>query len=140
MAIEVGTIAEGKVTGITRYGAFVTLADNTVGMVHISEISYQYVNDIHDVLEIGQQVKVKVVNIDENGRISFSIKKATPPPARPARPSAPPVTRRAAPSKPLPEEMTFEDKLKEFMQSSDSRISDLKHYTDRKTGSRRSRR
>ena len=137
MAIDVGTVAEGKVTGITRYGAFVTLADNTVGMVHISEISYQYVNDIHDVLEIGQQVKVKVVSIDENGRVSFSIKKAAPPPTRPARPPAQPVVRKA-PSK--PEEMSFEDKLKEFMQSSDSRISDLKHYNDRKTGSRRSRR
>ncbi|MBS7315556.1 MAG: S1 RNA-binding domain-containing protein [Clostridiaceae bacterium] len=139
MAIDVGTVAEGKVTGITRYGAFVTLADNTVGMVHISEISYQYVNDIHDVLEIGQQVKVKVVNVDENGRVSFSIKKATPPPPRPAKPAAQPVMRKA-PAKPQPEEMTFEDKLKEFMQSSDSRISDLKHYNDRKTGSRRGRR
>lgn len=139
MAIDVGTVAEGKVTGITRYGAFVTLADNTVGMVHISEISYQYVNDIHEVLEVGQQVKVKVVNVDENGRVSFSIKKATPPPPRPARPVASPAVRKATP-KPLPEEMTFEDKLKEFMQSSDSRISDLKHYNDRKTGSRRGRR
>ncbi len=139
MAIDVGIVAEGKVTGITRYGAFVTLADNTVGMVHISEISYQYVNDIHEVLEVGQQVKVKVVNVDENGRVSFSIKKATPPPPRPARPAASPAVRKATP-KPLPEEMTFEDKLKEFMQSSDSRISDLKHYNDRKTGSRRGRR
>ncbi len=139
MAIDVGTVAEGKVTGITRYGAFVTLADNTVGMVHISEISYQYVNDIHDVLEIGQQVKVKVVNVDENGRISFSIKKAAPPPPRPARPAVQPIVRKTPP-KPAPEDMSFEDKLKEFMQSSDSRISDLKHYNDRKTGSRRGRR
>ena len=138
MAIDVGTVAEGKVTGITRYGAFVTLPDNTVGMVHISEISYQYVNDIHDVLEIGQQVKVKVVNVDENGRISFSIKRTAPPP-RPSRPAAQ-QSERKAPPKPSPENMSFEDKLKEFMQSSDSRISDLKHYTDRKNGSRRGRR
>ena len=138
MAIDVGTVAEGKVTGITRYGAFVTLTDNTVGMVHISEISYQYINDIHDVLEIGQQVKVKVINVDENGRVSFSIKKALPPPPRPARPVSPVV--RKTPPKPAPADMSFEDKLKEFMQSSDSRISDLKHYTDRKTGSRRGRR
>ena len=139
MAIDVGTVAEGKITGITRYGAFVTLADNTVGMVHISEISYQFVNDIHDVLKIGQQVKVKVVSVDENGRVNFSIKKATPPPPRAAASPASPVVRKA-PSKPLPEEMTVEDKLKEFMQSSDSRISDLKHYNERKTGSRRGRR
>ena len=52
MAIAVGTVAEGKITELTRYGAFVTLADNTVGMVHISEISYQFVNDIHDVLKL----------------------------------------------------------------------------------------
>ncbi len=106
-------------------------------MVHISEISYQYINDIHEVLEIGQQVKVKVVNVDENGRVSFS-KKALPPPPRPARPASPVV--RKSPPKSAPEDMTFEDKLKEFMQTSDSRISDLKHYTDRKTGSRRGRR
>ncbi|MBE6936010.1 MAG: S1 RNA-binding domain-containing protein [Ruminococcaceae bacterium] len=139
MAIDVGTIAEGKVTGIQRYGAFVTLPDQTVGMVHISEISYQYVQDIHEVLEVGQQVKVKVINVDENGRISFSIKKAAPPPPRPARP-APQPERRAAPQKPAPQEMSFEDKLKEFMQVSDSRMSDLRHYTDRKNGSRRGRR
>ncbi len=139
MAIDIGTVTEGKVTGITRYGAFITLADNTVGMVHISEISYQYVNDIHDVLEIGQQVKVKVVNVDEKGRLGFSIKKAMPPPPRPARPQNPSAERRAT-SKPAAENMSFEDKLKEFMQSSDSRISDLKHYTDRKNGSRRGRR
>lgn len=139
MAIDIGTVTEGKVTGITRYGAFVTLPDNTVGMVHISEISYQYVNDIHDVLEIGQQVKVKVVNVDENGRISFSIKKALPPPPRPSRPSTQQGERKAQ-QKTAPEDMSFEDKLKEFMQSSDSRISDLKHYTDRKNGSRRGRR
>ena len=76
---------------------------------------------------------MKVVSVEENGRVNFSIKKATPPPPRAAASPASPVVRKA-PSKPLPEEMTFEDKLKEFMQSSDSRISDLKHYNERKTG------
>jgi S1 RNA binding domain protein len=135
MAIEVGAVAEGKVTGITRWGAFVTLADGTVGMVHISEISYQYVNDINEALTLGQSVKVKVTAIDENGRVAFSIKRAVPPPPRPPRPN--PAMPRKAPPRPAPEEMTFEDKLKEFMQTSDSRISDLKHYTDRKNGGNR---
>ena len=134
MAIEVGAIAAGKVTGIMRYGAFVTLEDKTVGMVHISEISHQYVNDINEVLKLGQDVRVKVLSVDENNRISFSIKKAEPTPPRRER-AMPSFEKRTAPVPKL--EMTFEDKLKEFMQSSNSHISDLKHNTDRKTGQRR---
>lgn len=76
MAIEVGNILEGKVTGITDFGAFVDLPDGKSGMVHISEVAPTYVNKISDHLTEGQAVKVKVLSIGDNGKISLSIKKA----------------------------------------------------------------
>ena len=83
MGIEVGSILDGKVTGITKFGAFVSLPGNRSGLVHISEIAYSYVNDVHDLLCEGQDVKVKVIGIDDNNRINLSIKQALPPPPRP---------------------------------------------------------
>ena len=70
MGIEVGSILDGKVTGITKFGAFVSLPGNRSGLVHISEIAYSYVNDVHDLLCEGQDVKVKVIGIDDNNRIN----------------------------------------------------------------------
>ena len=78
MALEVGAIVEGKITGLTKFGAFVELPEKQVGMVHISEVSNQFVKEIGDFLEKGQQVKVKVLKIDDDGKISLSIKKANP--------------------------------------------------------------
>ena len=78
MDFGVGSILEGKVTGITKFGAFVSLGENKSGLVHISEIANSYVNDIHDHLQEGQTVKVKVLAVDENGRINLSIKRALP--------------------------------------------------------------
>ncbi len=76
MQIEVGSILEGKVTGITKFGAFVDLSEGKSGMVHISEISNTYVENVSDFLSEGQTVKVKVIAVNENGKISLSIKKA----------------------------------------------------------------
>ena len=78
MPHEVGSIIEGKVTGITKFGAFVELDDGAVGMVHISEISQSYVNDISEHLKENQIVKVKVLNVGDDGKISLSIKRALP--------------------------------------------------------------
>lgn len=86
MEFGVGSVLEGKVTGITKFGAFVSLPEGKSGLVHISEIAYSYVNDVKDHLKEGQEVKVKVIGIDENGRINLSIKKAMDPPAPPRRP------------------------------------------------------
>ena len=83
MEPQVGSILEGKVTTITKFGAFVSLPGGRSGLVHISEIAHSYVADVKDFLTEGQEVKVKVVSIDEAGRINLSIKKATPPPPRP---------------------------------------------------------
>lgn len=86
MEISVGAILEGNIKSITKFGAFVSLPGGRSGLVHISEIAHSYVADVKDFLTEGQEVKVKVVSIDEAGRINLSIKKATPPPPRPQNP------------------------------------------------------
>lgn len=151
MDLAVGTIVEGKVTGITKFGAFVALPEGKSGMVHISEVASSFVNDIKDFLQEGQTVKVKIINIDQTGRINLSIKKAQPQEQRPERSggfaarqprfqqrSAAPRGRAAQQPKD-PATMSFEDKLKAFMSDSESRQADVRHATDRKNGSRRRR-
>ncbi len=130
MEFGVGSIVEGKVSGITKFGAFVTLPEGKSGLVHISEIAYSYVNDVHDHLSEGDQVKVKVIGIDDAGRINLSIKKAMDPPPRPAPRPAPRSQNSGrdrgfspAASK---EPATFEDRLKQFMAASDSKLSELR--------------
>lgn len=159
MGIEVGSILDGKVTGITNFGAFVSLPGNRSGLVHISEIAYSYVNDVHDHLAEGQEVKVKVIGVDANNRINLSIKQAAPPPPRPERRPGPrsgggpnPHPRPEGEHRParrpstgrggfMPEPAqprgpaSFEDQLKQFMASSDSKLSEL--HMNEKRGSRR---
>ena len=148
MQPTVGEILEGKVTGITKFGAFVSLPDGTSGLVHISEIANIFVNDVHDFVSEGQTVKVKIIGVNENGKINLSIKKAMPPEPRPEgeqRPQRPYQPRQDRPQRQTftpkssapPAEATFEDKLKQFMQDSDNRISDSRMYADRKTGYRK---
>lgn len=88
MQLEVGKIYEGKVTGITKFGAFVELDKDTTGMVHISEVANTFVSEIKDHLTEGQTVKVKVLNLGDDGKISLSIKKALPAPPRKPREGA----------------------------------------------------
>ena len=162
MELEIGSIYEGKVTGITKFGAFVLLPMGKSGMVHISEVANTFVDDINNFLKEGQTVTVKLIAIDPQGRINLSIKKALPQseqpqrPARPAgnRPTAPRPAASAAPAAPraprnqppvfAPDQSTlpkgddsFESKLKAFMQSSESRLSDVKSRNDRSGGGRR---
>jgi S1 RNA binding domain protein len=133
MDLTVGAVLDGKVTGIMKFGAFVSLPGGKSGLVHISEIAYTYVNQVSDYLQVGQEVKVKVIGIDDAGRINLSIKKATDPPA--VRRSAPPpaAPRPAARNSAPP---SFEDKLKQFMQDSDSRMSGVRQYSEKKNSRR----
>lgn len=142
-----GSIITGKITGITKFGAFVTLAPGKSGLVHISEIANSYVNDIREHLSEGQEVTVKVIGFDESGRINLSIKAALPQPVRPKaetlrRNSAAPPARQQPGDRVVNSqsatEPSFEDKLKRFMQDSDSKISGLKQYADKKNPRRRS--
>lgn len=135
--LAVGTILEGKVTGITKFGAFVAIAPGKTGMVHISEVANTYVSDISQHLTIGQEVKVKIISIDENGRINLSIKKAEPRPVQNRGTSPRPAQNRSNQQPAAKEPQSFEDKLKQFMADSDSKISGIKQYSDRKTSNRR---
>ena len=148
MEFGVGSIVEGKVSGITKFGAFISLPEGKSGLVHISEIAYSYVNDVNEHLHEGDQVKVKVIGIDDAGRINLSIKKAMDPPACPAaprpaapRPAAAPRQQNGAPRErsftpAAPKEPTsFEDRLKQFMAASDSKLSDLRS-AERRTSRR----
>ena len=138
MEPEIGKILEGKVTSITKFGAFVALEGGRSGLVHISEIAPTYVNDVHDFLQEGQTVKVRVLSA-ENGKINLSIKKALPqeerprsfrpaPQRGPARPAPPP-----APQTP---DQIFEDKLKQFMTASEGKMADLHRSMDGRRGRR----
>ena len=87
MQLEVGSIVEGKVTGVTKFGAFVELPEGKSGMVHISEVADVFVSEISQFVSEGQTVKVKIININEDGKISLSMKKANPRPAAPRNPA-----------------------------------------------------
>lgn len=144
MGLEVGSIVEGRVTGITKYGAFVALPGGKSGLVHISEVANSYVSDVHDHVQTGQTVKVRILTVGDDGRINLSIKRAEEASAEPPRQEP----RRSAPrvSAPVPQrteadgpsaDQSFEDRLKKFMQDSDSRIADNRLYADRRSRSRR---
>ena len=147
MELEIGAIQEGKVTGITKFGAFVLLPGGKSGLVHISEIANAYVNDVNDYLKVGDAVKVKILSVNEAGKINLSIKKAEEQPRperRPPRPQSQQQPRQQYGSRqPMPRangptgDASFEDKLKQFMQESDSRMADNKMYSDHRTSRRR---
>lgn len=134
MQLEVGAIVEGKVTGITSFGAFVQLEGGTTGLVHISEVALTYVKDIKEHLKENDTVKVKVLSIDKNGKISLSIKKAL---------ESQPSVKKTGGFRGVPAELnfnsqasslTFEDKLNRFKQDSDERMQDLKRNFETKRG------
>ena len=142
MEYEVGTVLEGKVTSITKFGAFVALEGGKSGLVHISEIANSYVNDVHDFLQEGQDVKVKLLAI-KDGQLDLSSKKALPAPERPAQRSFQP----AAPRRPAVQaadttpsgDLAFVDKLKLFVSSSERKMADLNRNISGKQGGRRRR-
>ena len=78
MQLEVGKIVEGKVSGITKFGAFVDLGEGKTGMVHISEVAAAFVQEIKDYVKEGETVKVKILSIGEDGKIALSMKQALP--------------------------------------------------------------
>lgn len=121
MSIEVGSILEGVVTGITNFGAFIELPGGQTGLVHISEVADAYVKDVKDYLKDKDVVKVKVINIDDKGKIGLSIKQANP--------------RSRVRQKEVPQ-VSFEDRLTKFMKESDERQLDLKRSTEAKRGGR----
>lgn len=167
MALEEGAKVSGTVSGITNFGAFIDLADNKTGLVHISQVSDKFIKDIHDVLTVGDKVMVKVMKIEGNGKIALSMKQATPTePAKRDHHDQQPSERlshghddrqnrhheprgfsRSARSfsgrgnfghhKPSGD---FNDMLSSYLKESESRLSNLKRQTDGKRGGRGGRR
>ena len=153
--LTVGMIVEGKVKSLTKFGAFITLPDGSTGMVHISEVAHTYVNDIHDHLHEGDTVKVMIIGM-ENGKTNLSIKRTIAPPPRKeyvprqrTNGSAPASGGYAKPANrggnasnrsdaaPASQTKSFDDMLKKFMSESDSKMSSIRAYSDRKTKTRR---
>jgi len=140
MSIEIGSIVEGVVTGITNFGAFVELPDGKTGLVHISEVADAYVRDVKDYLKDKDRVKVKVIAIDK-GKIGLSIKQANPAPPRNPQPVR---SHSHAPGRgdgfERKEPPGFEDKLAKYLKESDEKWSEVRRSTDAKRGGRGSKR
>lgn len=119
MELTVGAIIEGKVTGITKFGAFVSLGEGKSGLVHISEISDSFVTDVSQFVSVGDTVRVRILAIDTDGKIRLSIKKAVEAPAPSPRPAPRPAAPSPAPSSPTGG-TTLDDMLKRFMSESNA--------------------
>jgi len=162
LAIEVGNVFEGRVTGVKPFGAFVALPEGRVGMVHISEVSNEFVQDIAAVLHDGDTVKVQVINVAPDGKIALSIKRLLPPPPRqpregrgprpgaprdggrsgtprgagrpPRQPrdAAPRVWQPKAPAR--SDNLSFEDMMSRFKSQSEEKMADLDHETNNRRG------
>ncbi len=126
MSIEVGSKVQGKVTGITNFGAFVELEAGKTGLIHISEVADSYVKDINEHLSVGEEVEVKVINVEKDGKIGLSIKKAKDKPVRQKRPRD--------------RTENFENKMNQFLKDSEDRLASLKKHTESRRGGRGAKR
>ena len=156
MTLQVGDIVEGKVTGIKPFGAFVSLPEGKNGLVHISDVSYEFVQDLSTVLSEGQAVSVKVLSIAPDGKIALSIKRTQPAPQRAAKPAgaakpgsgapqrrpggqarpkreAPPRVWQPKPVQPQGN-LSFEDMMARYKSQSEEKIADLKRVTENHRG------
>jgi S1 RNA binding domain protein len=145
MQLEVGAIIDGKVTGITKFGVFVSIPGGKTGMVHISEVASTFVKEISDFVKDGQEITVKVIGIDPAGKIALSIKRAVEQPSPNAGlPADVCVHKKPETFAPRPKQgeiLTFEDMLNKFKHDSDERLLDAKRAVESKRGGsgRRSR-
>ena len=143
MQSKAGEIYEGKVTGITNFGAFIKLENGETGMVHISEVASAFVKDINAFLTEGQDVKVKVLSVNENNKISLSIKQAVSNENNNVEKSRKPFSADHKPVRPHTQQaassgpMSFEDMMAKFKADSEDKMSDLKKSTDKGRISRR---
>ncbi|MBS4210814.1 S1 domain-containing RNA-binding protein [Bacillus sp. FJAT-50079] len=139
MSIEVGSKVQGKITGITHFGAFVELPGGSTGLVHISEVADNYVKDINEHLKVGEEVLVKVLNVESDGKIGLSIRKAKdqPPAQSQSQSSQRPRQNRNNDFRP---KESFEQKMNKFLKDSEDRLSSLKRNTESKRGGRGARR
>lgn len=126
MTLMAGNILEGKVVNITNFGAFVEI-DGKTGLVHISEVADSYVKDIREHLKEQDVVKVKVISIDDNGKISLSIKQAMPPKRKSVKPAE---VDWGTETKKKANGNNFEDIMSKFLKDSEERLQDVKKHQD----------
>ncbi|MBX5437521.1 MAG: S1 RNA-binding domain-containing protein [Alicyclobacillaceae bacterium] len=124
MSIEVGSKLSGRVTGITHFGAFVLLPGGVTGLVHISEIANEYVRDVRDHLKINDEVTVKVIHVDKDGKVGLSIRQADD-----NYVPTPRGRHGGGHSR-----QTFEDKISRFMKDSEERLQALRRSESKRGG------
>lgn len=152
MSIEVGGKVSGKVSGITNFGAFIDLGEGKTGLVHISEVSNNYVKDINEVLTVGDEVQVKVMSVGTDGKIGLSIRRllegaevsnnepTNRAPRKPREDRGPRKEYRKPTAQPVAKKQNFDDLMSDFMKDSEDRLLSLKRNTEGKRGGRGGRR
>ena len=143
--MSVGDIVDGVITGVMPFGAFVDLGEKKSGLVHISEVSKTYVQDINDHVKKGDKVKVKVLKIDDNGKISLSMRQAEKSPSKKKEKSAPKAKENIRPDdfdwiRKSDADLSFEDKLSKFKQISDENMQAIRRNAESKRSGGYSRR
>ncbi len=157
MQYEVGAVVEGIVVDVVKFGAFVKLAGGKTGLVHISQISDKYVQEITEHVSVGAKALVKIISIDDKNRIQLSMKAVSPEdeekhkaeqadsagkkaaqrqerqPERHFREERPQSERRHE----AHEDDSFDRKLKMFLRQSEDRLVDVKRGIDAKRGIKR---
>lgn len=140
MPLEVGRVVDGKVVSITKFGAFVQLSDGNTGLVHISEVADQYVINVSDFLKENQEVRVKVISVDEKGKCSLSIKKAVEGKAKTKTNVNASTNFKKSPPENIDwntnnDGLSFEERLLKFKKDSEEKLSVLKKNFESKRGS-----
>ena len=136
MSISVGDIVEGKVTGITKFGAFVECEDGTKGLVHISQISNDYIEKVEDVLKVNDVVKCKVMSIEDK-KVSFSIKECLPKKEHKKEFTKKTYSDDSNVDKDSNKESTFDDLLTKFMKESNERLDSIRQRENKKFSKKR---
>lgn len=143
MAIEVGQKINGKITGLANFGAFIDLGNNKTGLVHISEVSDKFIENIKDELKVGQEITVKVLSIADDGKIALSIRKAqenaeeNSSESKPSKPSKPKKDNRSNNKhQNKGEKQDFDAMMSSFLKDSEDRLSSLKRNNESKRGGR----
>ena len=149
MSLEVGNKVQGKITGLAKFGAFIDLGDNKTGLVHISEVSDKFVEDINDELKVGEVVTVQVLSIDNDGKIALSMRNREKEAAEKKQSKNEQPKREASSRRPSGtfnkkqnnnRNQDFDSLMNDFLKESETRLSSLRKNTDSKRGGRGGRR
>ncbi|MBI5078689.1 S1 RNA-binding domain-containing protein [Candidatus Saganbacteria bacterium] len=132
MPIEIGSEVEGRVTGVTKFGAFIELPEKKVGLVHISQVADNYVTDINKHLKLGDVIKVRVLGATKEGKYDLSIKQVGKPAWQAQAPAAGGGRRRWGEDEDKPKPGSFEDKITQFLKQSEEKLTDWKRNLEYK--------